>query len=27
MAALGPWNYAVAFAFMISGLLLTMRWR
>jgi Cell division protein CrgA len=27
MADLGPWNYAVAFAFMISGLLLTMRWR
>ena len=27
MAQLGPWNYAVAFAFMISGLLLTMRWR
>jgi hypothetical protein len=27
MAKLGPWNYAVAFAFMISGLLLTMRWR
>jgi Cell division protein CrgA len=27
MAGLGPWNYAIAFAFMISGLLLTMRWR
>ncbi|WP_343601809.1 cell division protein CrgA [Mycobacterium sp.] len=27
MGQLGPWNYAVAFAFMISGLLLTMRWR
>jgi len=27
MAQLGPWNYAVAFAFMIGGLLLTMRWR
>jgi Cell division protein CrgA len=27
MAELGPWNYAVAFAFMIAGLLLTMRWR
>jgi Cell division protein CrgA len=27
MANLGPWNYAIAFAFMISGLLLTMRWR
>ena len=26
MATLGPWNYAIAFAFMISGLLLTMRW-
>lgn len=26
MAGLGPWNYAIAFAFMISGLLLTMRW-
>jgi hypothetical protein len=26
MAQLGPWNYAIAFAFMISGLLLTMRW-
>jgi Cell division protein CrgA len=24
---LGPWNYAIAFAFMITGLLLTMRWR
>ena len=23
----GPWNYAIAFAFMITGLLLTMRWR
>ena len=22
-----PWNYAIAFAFMITGLLLTMRWR
>ncbi len=27
MADLGPWNYAIAFAFMIGGLLLTMRWR
>jgi Cell division protein CrgA len=27
MAKLGPWNYAIAFGFMISGLLLTMRWR
>jgi hypothetical protein len=26
MANLGPWNYGIAFAFMISGLLLTMRW-
>ena len=26
MAELGPWNYAIAFAFMIAGLLLTMRW-
>ncbi len=26
MTNLGPWNYAIAFAFMISGLLLTMRW-
>ena len=27
MGELGPWNYAIAFAFMITGLLLTMRWR
>jgi hypothetical protein len=27
MADLGAWNYAIAFAFMIAGLLLTMRWR
>jgi hypothetical protein len=27
MADLGPWNYAVAFAFLIGGLLLTMRWK
>lgn len=27
MADIGPWNYAIAFAFMITGLLLTMRWR
>ncbi|MDT5017286.1 MAG: hypothetical protein QOD39_3446 [Mycobacterium sp.] len=27
MGALGPWNYGIAFAFMITGLLLTMRWR
>ncbi len=26
MAELGAWNYAIAFAFMITGLLLTMRW-
>lgn len=26
MANLGSWNYGIAFAFMISGLLLTMRW-
>jgi hypothetical protein len=26
MENLGPWNYAIAFAFMIAGLLLTMRW-
>ena len=26
MAELGQWNYAIAFAFMIAGLLLTMRW-
>ncbi len=26
MHNLGPWNYAIAFAFMITGLLLTMRW-
>jgi hypothetical protein len=27
MADLAQWNYAIAFAFMITGLLLTMRWR
>ena len=27
LADLGPWTYAIAFAFMITGLLLTMRWR
>ncbi|MGV0993544.1 MAG: cell division protein CrgA [Mycobacterium sp.] len=27
MNDLGPWNYAIAFGFMIAGLLLTMRWR
>lgn len=26
MANLREWNYAIAFAFMITGLLLTMRW-
>ncbi|QLL07476.1 cell division protein CrgA [Mycobacterium vicinigordonae] len=26
MTDLGPMNYAIAFAFMITGLLLTMRW-
>lgn len=27
MSELGPWNYAIAFGFGITGLLLTMRWR
>lgn len=28
MGSIEPyWNYAIAFAFMITGLLLTMRWR
>ena len=27
MSDLKVWNYAIAFAFMITGLLLTMRWR
>jgi len=27
MSNLKVWNYAIAFAFMITGLLLTMRWR
>ena len=27
MADLGGWNFAVGFAFMIVGLLMTMRWR
>ena len=27
MADLGNWNFAVGFAFMIAGLLMTMRWR
>jgi hypothetical protein len=27
MAGLGNWNFAIGFALMISGLLMTMRWR
>ena len=27
MAELGNWNFAIGFALMISGLLMTMRWR
>lgn len=27
MAELGPWNFAIGFAFMIVGLLMTMKWR
>ncbi|MBP2475510.1 hypothetical protein JOF53_004382 [Crossiella equi] len=27
MADLGSWNFAVGFALMIAGLLMTMRWR
>lgn len=27
MMDLGSWNFAVGFAFMITGLLMTMRWR
>lgn len=27
MANLGNWNFAIGFAFMITGLLMTMRWR
>jgi hypothetical protein len=27
MSELGGWNFAVGFAFMIIGLLMTMRWR
>ena len=27
MADLNVWNYAISFGFMITGLLLTMRWR
>jgi Cell division protein CrgA len=27
MADLGPWNFAIGFALLITGLLMTMRWR
>ena len=27
MTQLGPWNFAIGFALMIVGLLMTMRWR
>ena len=27
MAELGNWNFAIGFALMIAGLLMTMRWR
>ncbi|ASO17697.1 hypothetical protein FHR81_003879 [Actinoalloteichus hoggarensis] len=27
MAELGAWNFAIGFALMITGLLMTMRWR
>jgi uncharacterized membrane protein len=27
MSELGAWNFAIGFAFMIIGLLMTMRWR
>jgi hypothetical protein len=27
MVALGPWNFAVGFALIVIGLLMTMRWR
>ena len=27
MSGLGNWNFAIGFAFMIAGLLMTMRWR
>ena len=27
MNSLGNWNFAIGFAFMIVGLLMTMRWR
>ena len=27
MLALGPWNFAIGFALIVIGLLMTMRWR
>jgi len=27
MVDLGPWNFAIGFALLITGLLMTMRWR
>ena len=27
MYELGPWNFLIGFAFMVVGLLMTMRWR
>ena len=27
LSSLGNWNFAIGFAFMIAGLLMTMRWR
>ena len=27
MAALGPWNFAIGFVFIVAGLIMTMRWR
>jgi uncharacterized YccA/Bax inhibitor family protein len=27
MADLGPWNFAIGFALLVIGLLMTMRWR
>lgn len=27
MIALGPWNFAIGFALIVIGLLMTMRWR
>lgn len=27
MVALGPWNFLIAFALIVIGLLMTMRWR